>query len=71
MNKLLVSLTISSHWSVVKTLAETNISVGETMFNHQNYMIKENIDIAMDACIHLELWHRALEYGLQSLGPYR
>ncbi|XP_072015862.1 histone-lysine N-methyltransferase SMYD3-like [Amphiura filiformis] len=33
--------------------------------------MKENIDVVMDACIHLEMWDKALEYGLQSLGPYR
>ena len=52
-------------------LAEKRLANQRGFFHQLHYSRIRILDKAMDACINLEMWERALSFGLQTLSAYK
>ena len=61
----------AANYQAILNLCETVLREQQGIFHKLHYRRVGILDKAMDACIFLELWNKALVFGLQTLEPYK
>ncbi|KAM6278950.1 histone-lysine N-methyltransferase SMYD3 [Porphyrio hochstetteri] len=61
----------SKEWEQILSRCQNLLSSNKGRLPDTNIYQLDMLDIAMDACINLESWEEALQYGTRTLGPYR
>ena len=61
----------SGESSQILELCEQTLQEQSSIFCDLNYLVVQILDCAMDSCIALQLWEKALAYGLRTLEAYR
>ena len=51
-------------------LCEETLNHQQKVLHHHHYLVVATLDSAMDSCIGLQLWNKALAYGLKGLEAY-
>lgn len=59
------------NFEAILDLAEATLAEQKGFFHKLHFTRVGIFDKAMDACIYLELWDRALTYGLQTMDAYK
>ncbi|XP_071802514.1 histone-lysine N-methyltransferase SMYD3-like [Asterias amurensis] len=55
------------NWLKILQLSEQCLTLQKGILHPYHHLVLETLHYAMDACIHLEKWELALEYGLRSI----
>ncbi len=55
------------NWQKILQLSEQCLTLQKGILHPYHHLVLETLHYAMDACIHLEKWELALEYGLRSI----
>ena len=69
--KEIKALEKTDDYNSILDLAENVLDEQRCFFHKLNYSRIGILDKAMDACINLELWDRALAFGLQTMDAYK
>ena len=69
--KEIKALEKTDDYKSILDLAENVLDEQRCFFHKLNYSRIGILDKAMDACIHLEFWDRALAFGLQTMDAYK
>lgn len=59
------------NFEAILDLAENILAEQKGFFHKLHFSRVGILDKAMDACIYLELWDRALAFGLQTMDAYK